>query len=95
MLLQRGGRFSQLGGLSRSLGLLLLGVGGHPTLVEEQLFQLLLHLVQLLKQQRVLALQLGHVGKPLIDRLLGRHRCSGLGLQVRHQLLLRSLCLRQ
>ena len=88
-------RLCQRFGARRQLNLRLVGIGRQLALVEEQLFQLLLHLLQLQQQQRVLALQLGHVGKPLIDRLLDRQRCSGLGLQVRHQLLLRSLCLRQ
>ena len=79
MLLQRGGRFSKLGGLSRSLGLLLLGVGGHPAVVEEQLLQLLLHHAQLLQSQFVFDFQLCKLGTALVGQLL----LQGLPIQDR------------
>ncbi len=82
----------QLGSL---FGLRLVGICCHLTLVEEQLLQLLLHLVQLQQQHLVLALQLGHFGDAFICQLPGRSRCRGLGLQISRQLCFCRLGLRQ
>ncbi len=79
MPLQRGGRFSQLGGL---FGLHPVGVGRLLPLVQVELLQFLLHLVHLLQQKLALGLQPSHLDLALLRQLLGCRQGHSLDVQV-------------